>query len=645
MNIGILGTTSGVGVTHLAISLASALAKTSTLFKRKKIAVVELNDSGDIKALGVEEKQIPEDDDGDYYTLKNIDYYPSFKQENLPKLQKNRYDYTILDCGHMMCDAFGTADIALLVCSSREWKCGSPTAYENYRLVSESRGLDTVTIVMPFSNKRAKREIEEFARGAAFYYPPYEEDPLSEPKVNIKTLLGSTPAEDKSRSADDEAYARTLQLEAEKRILEDRLKKEEEKGLRQKRQAELSAYKATHDELTGLGNRAGFNEAILVATDYVIVGFDVNNLKKTNDTLGHQKGDILITTIAAEISKIFPNTFRTGGDEFISIVNRHDFSENALRRLDILLSRLSTHSDIVYEVAHGYAYSTEAQTADDVIKLADDRMYEDKKKKKMPAREAREEEPRTALSFFEQMDEEFGEEDEGGEEEEEEEQEQEQEEAVVSVPEPIAVIPDTHVEPDTHVIFGTTAEEGADQGVKKMSAYWYNKETLFLEHNTAEGKKSLEVTLYVFPLELRKPNVTVPVALYARYKRRFDVSKGKPAHLSADGMEFDVSLRFTPDGEMVTGIQPCGTATLLSRQTETHKGTVTPERFGLVVGDTEYFPISNNYNGTVDSLAIKGDEVFVFYGTGEDPEGHAFDIVCGGDRYEVVYQSDKGEEE
>lgn len=59
---------------------------------------------------------------------------------------------------------------------------------------------------------------------------------------------------------------------------------------------------------------------------------DIDNLKVTNDTFGHEVGDFLINAIATRVSaSMAPDiTFRTGGDEFTVIIQSH----NALYDLD-----------------------------------------------------------------------------------------------------------------------------------------------------------------------------------------------------------------------------------------------------------------------------------------------------------------------
>jgi diguanylate cyclase (GGDEF)-like protein len=80
---------------------------------------------------------------------------------------------------------------------------------------------------------------------------------------------------------------------------------------------------AYFDTLTGLPNRARFNEAIGQATGRTRTGFgllliDIDHLKAVNDTMGHAVGDRLIEAVGLRLASAAPDgtAFRIGGDEF-----------------------------------------------------------------------------------------------------------------------------------------------------------------------------------------------------------------------------------------------------------------------------------------------------------------------------------------
>ncbi|MEO6137598.1 MAG: EAL domain-containing protein [Luteimonas sp.] len=97
------------------------------------------------------------------------------------------------------------------------------------------------------------------------------------------------------------------------------------------RYEEQLAYRATHDELTGLPNRQllhdRLQQAILNAERYgrevAVVFIDLDDFKLINDSLGHGAGDIALKTIAARLRDLVRDTDtvgRFGGDEFVIVL-------------------------------------------------------------------------------------------------------------------------------------------------------------------------------------------------------------------------------------------------------------------------------------------------------------------------------------
>lgn len=171
-------------------------------------------------------------------------------------------------------------------------------------------------------------------------------------------------------------------------IQEEQAQKDKVAELKYKQELLELKYKSTHDQLTDVKNRAGFDESLDNAQDFVLIAFDVNNLKYVNDTFGHDRGDVLLKTISETLSNVFgkENVYRMGGDEFdVLLINESIIQKNLqkqLKSIDHILEKKTKHSeDIIYQVAYGFAYSSEGTIAD-VIKAADERMYEDKKEKK-----------------------------------------------------------------------------------------------------------------------------------------------------------------------------------------------------------------------------------------------------------------------
>jgi diguanylate cyclase (GGDEF)-like protein len=119
-------------------------------------------------------------------------------------------------------------------------------------------------------------------------------------------------------------------------------------------QSELNselAYRAQHDPLTGLLNRASFEQRMVRTVAHASrygrrVGFlslDLDRFKIINDMLGHAAGDELITQLARRLSSCFRETdfvARWGGDEFVvgltEIGEPQDAHKAAAKLLDTL---------------------------------------------------------------------------------------------------------------------------------------------------------------------------------------------------------------------------------------------------------------------------------------------------------------------
>lgn len=101
-----------------------------------------------------------------------------------------------------------------------------------------------------------------------------------------------------------------------------------------------------------------------------------------NDTFGHERGDLLVQTIAYVLSNIAgkEHVFRLGGDEFLAIMPCKD-DTGAVTILDHIEQSMYAHQ---CSAALGYVLCLAPfSNLDAVIRQADERMYRDKKKKHM----------------------------------------------------------------------------------------------------------------------------------------------------------------------------------------------------------------------------------------------------------------------
>jgi diguanylate cyclase (GGDEF)-like protein/PAS domain S-box-containing protein len=106
------------------------------------------------------------------------------------------------------------------------------------------------------------------------------------------------------------------------------------------------AHQATHDELTGLPNRAALlargAELLARSTPLAVLLMDLDRFKEVNDTLGHSYGDRLLAQVGARLQPLLRDLdllARLGGDEFAVLlpgVTAQEARVAALRLRDAL---------------------------------------------------------------------------------------------------------------------------------------------------------------------------------------------------------------------------------------------------------------------------------------------------------------------
>lgn len=149
-------------------------------------------------------------------------------------------------------------------------------------------------------------------------------------------------------------------------------------------------YLGTHDAMTGLYNRAFFEESIVKLEHQrkdpiSIIILDLNYLKHANDTYGHQTGDKLIRRAAEVINAAFISesvvAARIGGDEFSVIlpgVDAETASEH-IKHIHILITLNNKYyREPELSLSIGVATSTSGISLEKLIGLADDAMYKNK---------------------------------------------------------------------------------------------------------------------------------------------------------------------------------------------------------------------------------------------------------------------------
>ena len=152
---------------------------------------------------------------------------------------------------------------------------------------------------------------------------------------------------------------------------------------------------STEDTLTGCYNRRYFydymRENIMPSQsdEYkFLVLIDFNNFKKINDRFGHDAGDRLLVHFVNETQEIIKDIgeiFRLGGDEFLILLSKCD-NHHANQIMDKINKNFSMHSEIA-SLAYGMVSFKESEISQEfdltnLLKKADDLMYEDKSKRK-----------------------------------------------------------------------------------------------------------------------------------------------------------------------------------------------------------------------------------------------------------------------
>lgn len=161
-----------------------------------------------------------------------------------------------------------------------------------------------------------------------------------------------------------------------------------------KNQAELIETleeQTSHDGLTGLLNRRGFDMALNNAVaDYQRYGrngalllIDMNDFKQVNDTLGHQAGDALLMHVAQLLmahTRSSDIVARIGGDEFCIILQESSRAEAHLKRKELEAVIAGTvcafqDQDIATSCSIGVATFVEADDQEALVAKADSEMY------------------------------------------------------------------------------------------------------------------------------------------------------------------------------------------------------------------------------------------------------------------------------
>lgn len=155
-----------------------------------------------------------------------------------------------------------------------------------------------------------------------------------------------------------------------------------------KKSIEHLNFKASHDELTGAYNRAGFDlllSGLDMNTTYLL-SFDVDDFKAINDTYGHDIGDKVLQKVVQVLKGSFRSddyVCRTGGDEFVVfMVHTNELQRKLIKaKMEQISQELANTDDGLPKasVSVGIVHGSQATDTETVLKMGDAAMYESKK--------------------------------------------------------------------------------------------------------------------------------------------------------------------------------------------------------------------------------------------------------------------------
>jgi len=151
-----------------------------------------------------------------------------------------------------------------------------------------------------------------------------------------------------------------------------------------KRSIENLSYKASHDELTGVYNRAGYDlikRSVDPRTTAFLL-FDADHFKRINDRQGHEVGDRALIKLADTLRANFradDYICRIGGDEFVVLMahvdeNSHDLLERKVDQINRDLARTDDGLPPL-SVSVGISFCREKEKVQEVFHEADLALY------------------------------------------------------------------------------------------------------------------------------------------------------------------------------------------------------------------------------------------------------------------------------
>jgi diguanylate cyclase (GGDEF)-like protein len=169
--------------------------------------------------------------------------------------------------------------------------------------------------------------------------------------------------------------------------------------------AEVAEMNALKDPLTDAFNRRYFdqmiqgevNRANRRSSDLGIIIIDVDDFKSVNTRFGHLTGDQVLISVVQMLNSTFRScdvVVRYGGDEFLILVtdSNEEGAKIALQRLRQRVDAWNSHNLVPgyrLSLSCGVAAYSKGMGIQDVVELADERMFVEKRSKCVPSPEVR----------------------------------------------------------------------------------------------------------------------------------------------------------------------------------------------------------------------------------------------------------------
>jgi len=156
---------------------------------------------------------------------------------------------------------------------------------------------------------------------------------------------------------------------------------------------------AETDELTGVWNKRYFRRQLpheierarTFGVPLSLLFFDIDDFKQINDSLGHIIGDVVLSELCGAVREMLRPTdavVRFGGDEFAVILPHTDMTgavavaERVLKRVRALTIPTDEEATVQCSISIGLAEFERDESASDLVRRADERLYEAKRQGK-----------------------------------------------------------------------------------------------------------------------------------------------------------------------------------------------------------------------------------------------------------------------